>query len=455
MAARTGMGVGLGITITILSLACLTLFITTIMFLAQKQRAQTELADMRTSMNAFVRSGEREADEVKAIVQAAAAANKSAIGHLRDSLGEAVSRVTGVRTDTVDQMRAKLQRINAHEGANLIQVINDRNAQIARLQASVQQAEAAAQRAQTDLRNEVERVQALERTHTQTLAALTQQLEAYKGEVDTYRTRTIELQNFMNAQIERARQAFEAEKDALTAQLLDAKTTVATLQDQLNKLKATRTETLRPTDEFALVDGEVIGVNPSENQVFINIGRRDKVVLGMRFSVYASASAIRPDAEGNYPRGKAIIEVVRIDQNQSVCRVVPGSEIRGNPIIRGDVIANPLYDPRKVYKFVVFGNFDPEGTGVATPAGRDRVSALITQWGGQVIGELAGDVDFLVLGERPMIPPPPPPTAPFEIVREYMRLRGEADEYDRLQAQAIATSVPILNQNRLRTLIGN
>ncbi len=455
MAARTGMGVGLGITVVVLSLASLALFITTIVFLAQKQRAQTELADMRTSMNAFVRSGEREADDVKAVVQAAAAANKSVVGYLRDGLGDTIGRITGVRTDTLDQMRGKLQRVNAAEGANLIDVIRDRDAQVARLTAAVQQAEAAVQRAQTDLRNEVERVQALERTHTQTLAALTQQLEAYKGEVDSYRGRTDDLQSFMNAQIERARQSFDAEKEALAGQLLDAKTTVATLQDQLNKLKATRTETLRPTDEYALVDGRVIGMNPAENQVFIDIGRRDKVVLGMRFPVYADAAAIRPDAEGNYPRGKAVLEVVRIEDNQSVARVVPGSEIRGNPIIRGDVIANPLYDPRKVYKFVVFGNFDPEGSGIATPAGRDRVAAIVQQWGGQVIDALEGDVDFLVLGERPLIPPPPSSTAPFGIVQEYMRLRGEADTYDRLLAQAIATSVPVLNQNRLRTLIGN
>lgn len=454
MAARTGMGIGLGITVTTLVLATVGLFITMIVFLSQKQRAQAELADMRTSMAGFVRPQEREADEIKAVVQAAAATNRSAIGYLRDTLGDTVGRVTGVRGDSPEQVRAKLDRVGAADGPNLIQVLRDRDAQIARLQTSVQQAEAAVQRAQADLRNEVDRVQTLERTHAQTLAALTQQIEAYKGEVDSYRARTTELQNFMNSQIERNRQLAETEKDALQSQLLEAKTTVATLQDQINKLKAQRTDTLRPTDEYALVDGEVIGINPSENQIFINLGRRDKLVPGMKFSVYGSATAIRPDAEGNYPRGKAVIEVIRIDESQSMARVIPGSEIRGNPIIRGDVIANPLYDPKKVYKFVVFGNFDTEGTGVATPAGRARISALISEWGGITVPELEGDVDFLVLGERPVLPPPPGPTVPYELIREYMRLRGEVDEYDRLLAQATATSVPILNHNRLRTLMG-
>jgi hypothetical protein len=71
-----------------------------------------------------------------------------------------------------------------------------------------------------------------------------------------------------------------------------------------------------------------------------------------------------------------------------------------------------------------------------------------------VIDTLAGNVDFLVLGERPILPPKPTPESPVEVIREYMRLNSLVEQYDRFLEQAQSTSVPILNQNRLFTLIG-
>ena len=67
---------------------------------------------------------------------------------------------------------------------------------------------------------------------------------------------------------------------------------------------------------------------------------------------------------------------------------------------------------------------------------------------------LSGEVDFLVLGSRPVVPPQPSADAPVAVVQEFIRLRNIAREYDKLFEQAAATSIPVLNENRLRTLIG-
>jgi hypothetical protein len=123
-------------------------------------------------------------------------------------------------------------------------------------------------------------------------------------------------------------------------------------------------------------------------------------------------------------------------------------------VVRGVVIANAIYDPNKVYTFLVFGNFDPNGVGMATPAGTEDLKALIVSWGGKVTDELAGSVDFLVLGQRPQLPPKPGPDSPEAVVKEYFRLSALNEQYKILQDQAVATSVPILNENRLYTLIG-
>ena len=71
-----------------------------------------------------------------------------------------------------------------------------------------------------------------------------------------------------------------------------------------------------------------------------------------------------------------------------------------------------------------------------------------------MLGDLQGDVDFLVLGERPVLPPRPGNDAPLELVQEYIRLDRIVQRYDRLLEQARATSLPVLNENRLYTLLG-
>src|SRR5690606_38832801 len=125
------------------------------------------------------------------------------------------------------------------------------------------------------------------------------------------------------------------------------------MEERIRELEPAATSSrLMPKNEFALVDGQVIGVDPTTSRLTIDRGRQHKIVLGATFSVYDDASNIRPDEQGNYPAGKATVEVVRIHDATSECRITRAT--RGNPVVRGDVIANALYDPNKTYKFTVF-----------------------------------------------------------------------------------------------------
>jgi hypothetical protein len=228
---------------------------------------------------------------------------------------------------------------------------------------------------------------------------------------------------------------------------------VRILENQVDQLRGRRaTTTLRAPNEASLVDGSIVSVNTAANEVFISLGRRDNVVLGMTFEVYNNESAIRPDEDGNYPPGKATLEVVRIDRGTSVARILRQS--RGNPIIAGDVIANALFDPQKTYRFVVFGLFDTDGDGDFTLAESDAVRGIISEWGGIVTDEVTGDTDFVVLGSRPVLGPEPPSTSPTPVIMAYLDRREEQQRYDDLFDVARRTSIPVLNLNRLYTLTG-
>jgi hypothetical protein len=79
---------------------------------------------------------------------------------------------------------------------------------------------------------------------------------------------------------------------------------------------------------------------------------------------------------------------------------------------------------------------------------------MIKAWGGTLSDDLSGDVDFLVMGSKPILPPRPDGSAPLEVALEFQRRFREVERYDALARQAVATGVPVLNENRLYTLIG-
>ncbi len=478
MAARSGASVGTLVTITILSLLSLGLFVATIVFYGKFSRTQSEKQMAEQALREFVRQEEQQDPQIVSMAQLAGRSGQSVVGYLQSSHRQTMERLSGSGRDTYEAMMERLGNVRlagvaaatgwtpAQQGAqppslqdlvagsNMLQLLRDVDAHATRLASNLADAERARVVAENDLRNETERVAAIQSRHQATLAAIEEQLDRYRDELNSYRAGTDRARADMDARVERIRGDSRDREGQLLDRISALEDERARLQNQLDVLRGERTKDLfRVTDEYALVDGQIVGTNATERQVTISVGRRNKVPLGMSFSVYSSASAIRPDPEtGDYPRGKASIEVIRVDETTSLCRVL--FEVQGNPIVRGDVIANPVYDPNKVYKMVVAGNFDANNDGVATEAEQAAIRAKIEAWGGMVIDDLSGDVDFLVLGQAPVLPPAPGPQAPIAVVLQYTELQAALRRYEQLFAQATATSIPVLNENRLRTLLG-
>ena len=453
MAARSGSGTGMAVAVAILGATTLGLFITTVIFISKTNATRREYATLQQEVSEFVRDEERRG-EFGQLRPAAARENMSVVGYLKKSLETTMRRVTGSQGDTVEQLVTRLSTIPGADTSSLIAVIRDRDTKIANLEKSVQDATAARDRAQTDLQNSVERVARLEAAQQESLKAINDDVAVTMDGIDKYRDEINQAKAEMEQRVQRLDEQARIREAELTAQIRELQQANVIATDTIRKLQEQyRGKSLAGSDEFALVDGEIVGVDAASGQYFLNLGRKQRVALGMTFEVYADASTIRPDERsGEYPAGKATLEIIRVDDGSSVARVV--REKRGNPVVRGDVIANPIYDPSKTYKFLIYGNFDANRDGVSTPQEQAEIDAMIREWGGSVVSELTGDIDFLVLGSKPVLPPAPPSTAPVAVVDEYVRLRRVAQEYDRLFEQAQSTAIPVLNENRLRTLLG-
>ncbi len=453
MAARSSSNTGFWAAIIVLGLGFIACFVLFAIFFGQARDAQRQLETVQAEQAEIIAPAQRNRDDIRGLIQTAKTNRDSLVGYLADAQGSIMQQVTGNRRDTLADLQTRIANTPNAGTAPLIQTVQNLNGQIETLNRQLEQAEAARQRAITDLQNEVARITAIESRHQQTIDALTAEVNTYKNEIERYRQGADQYKGELDQRLDRATTAAAERQKQLEDQLAALTEERLILTNQLQALRGQRNnETLKPREEAALVDGQIIGVNSVNREAFISIGRNNRVVLGMTFTVYGDASQIRPDENGVYPPGKATLEVINVNDTTSICRVL--TEARGNPIVNSDVIANAVYDPSKIYKFVVYGNFDVNRDGIATTLERQDLTAIIERWGGQAVDDLTGDVDFLVLGERPLVPPRPSSDAPFEVVQQFVRQQRDVERYDELFRQASSTSVPILNENRLYTLIG-
>ncbi len=208
-------------------------------------------------------------------------------------------------------------------------------------------------------------------------------------------------------------------------------------------------------------DGRILAVVEGENMVHIDLGRQHNVLLGMTFEVYDQRTGTPHSLDhrvDNTYRGKATIEVIKVDEVKSLCQIVrrtPRTMIR-----RDDVIVNAVYDRYRQYTFFVFGQFDIDNTGATSETDIRRVEAMIREWNGQVAAQRGPEVDFVVLGDPPPVPKKvtrtdasgTTPDFAQERIYEVQKRRYEA--YVEVVEWAQANDKPILTSNRFLTLVG-
>ncbi len=455
MAARTGASVGVAVTITILGAMSLAFFVTTMIFYGNAQSARTEKQSMEEDVKVFVSPQEREHAAIRAIRDEATRERKTVVGYLASNEAELMKTITGDASTSMSDLRTELASVEGTQEGSLVDLIKKLEGKIDSLNTQLAQADEGRKDAQRASQDEAERVGKIENNFDKEGKELRAQVENYRKELELARQKYNELEGRLNKQIEDTRAQSEADKQQMQAANDELVQENYQLQEQVRRLLGEgKVGGLTGLPEEALVDGKINQVNPLDNEVVLSIGRDKKAVLGMTFAVYNDATDIRENPDtGEYPPGKAVVEIIKVEPNFSRARIISSSE--GDPIVRGDVIANAVYDPNKTYKFVVDGLFDINGDGVASRFERDTLEALIEQWGGVIVDDIEGDTDFVVLGEKPVLPPAPGPTAPVSVIQEYVRLQQEINHYDNLLNKADKISLPVLNQNRLRTLIGD
>jgi hypothetical protein len=151
---------------------------------------------------------------------------------------------------------------------------------------------------------------------------------------------------------------------------------------------------LRINVEFRPIPvGRVLAANMALNYAFIDLGTKQGVVEGMRFSIYGPDTVFHP---GLKPKG--VIEVKRAEDDRSQCQVI--HQNLSDPVVTNDVLVNVAFDPTgRKPTFVLVGFLDLTGTRVDA---RDQIVTIIRLQGGEVLppdpSYVDVNTDFLLVG---------------------------------------------------------
>ncbi|MCL2700671.1 MAG: hypothetical protein FWE88_03130 [Phycisphaerae bacterium] len=185
-----------------------------------------------------------------------------------------------------------------------------------------------------------------------------------------------------------------------------------------------------------------------DDTVYINLGKNDKVLPTMTFSIYPAG----PVTDENKLKGT--LEILQVSDTTSECRITNRYASSGT-ITAGDIIGNITFVRNRTFVFVVKGGFDMSGSGRATAEGASAIRDMVVRNGGKLMDNVTIATDILVIGAEPPTPPRPGDdateaeidifTQQMQVVREYNKAIEEADKY----------KIPILNANRFMALIGH
>ncbi len=456
MAVRSGAGTGVVVSLVVFVLTTVFLLVLTIVFYAGKTKEMEAKAAAEVALGNYVRSNERSSDSFKAFESTAKDQRQSVAGYLNTRYVDLMNFLGSEPTTGLDGLKTNLARFKMKDGDTVLGRMGDMYKDLNARQTEIDGLNGQVKSLSQQISEKEAQMKQLNDSHKTEMDAVEGRIASYRDSSEEYRKQMQSAVDELNRAKDSLRSRYEGRIRELENETDNLNRERILLMGKIGEFeKARDAQRIKASNPAMLVDANVIDVPSSTDEVYIDRGKKDRIVQGMTFEVYGDKSQIRVNLQtGEVPRGKASLQITKVNDTTSVGKVTR-SQV-GNPIIRGDVVANAVYDPNYRFKFLIHGKFDFDGDGKATETEADYLRGLVVEWGGTVVtgDELPGDLDFIVLGVEPPKPPPPAADAPAVVINDWVR-RNEANAlYNRLFSQATQAQIPVLNANRFFILIG-
>lgn len=151
---------------------------------------------------------------------------------------------------------------------------------------------------------------------------------------------------------------------------------------RINELAKVTSFSREPFNQYP--DGNVIEVSDTLGLGWIDIGANQRLTRGMSFRIESGTPGDR--------RFKAMAEVVSVDANRAEVRFRDVADVY-DPVVPGDVIINPLYDPKGGRNAVLVGRF-------SGAYNESELRLLLARMGINVQDELDRTTHFLIVGSE-------------------------------------------------------
>ncbi len=280
----------------------------------------------------------------------------------------------------------------------------------------------------------------------------------------------LELQD-QNVQMSRENRKLQATTETYQGARREFSSRVGPLMEKLDEARSKHPEIRELNDVYDLLarqfepassyvhdqpKGEIVRVG-ANGLIYINLGSAEHVRPGLTFSVLPAGSTGRAAAS---KERKAAIEVVTVmDAHLSSAKVIDAGNLVRNPLLVGDLLFNPSWDPNQMVHIAIAGIIDLNGDG------RDDTQDLIRQLRAQgvevdayldlkdrtVKGAMNERTSYLVLGDRPV-------PNPNLVIKENNPLaQGQMDilkNMDDMAAKAKDLGVTRVTYRRFLAMIG-
>jgi hypothetical protein len=190
--------------------------------------------------------------------------------------------------------------------------------------------------------------------------------------------------------------ALNNQRNQLDAELRAARATGAeqarSLENEITTLQvrlAAQGDKLRFLAEGESPDAEILAVSKHLDLGYISVGAKQRLAPGTSFSVVSGKVGSE--------RVKAMATVTKVEAERAEVAFSQVSD-RFDPPVAGDVVYNPLYDPRGQRNAVLAGRF-------AGQWNEAQLKALLSEMGIQVQEELSLDTDYLIVGSELYLDP--------------------------------------------------
>jgi hypothetical protein len=250
------------------------------------------------------------------------------------------------------------------------------------------------------------------------MQAARQELEAARAQYNEQITQTAQTYETTREGLSARQQEDDKQKQELLKQLDDRTKQIASIQTESKRqidtlqaeLEALRTQLRRAKTEldqqlsqtFDVPDGRITGVNQRTQTVWINRGRQDGLRPNITFSVFAQGGNTLDAAVK-----KGSIEITQVHNGQTAEARILEDDHR-NPIMSGDLIASPIWNPGTSLHFALVGKMDINGDDADD---RQLVKNLIRLTNGiidaedtpegEVRGQMSIHTRYLVVGDNP------------------------------------------------------